>query len=121
LYNQNDVNFLKKINPKTFIRPITYQLKSGASIIIEDKIRIENNSDKCNLTIYMSNLLNIKKVYEKNTLLKDLEHLDVKIKQNQDIVIKELGFINVKSNVNLSIYIQNKNLLEIRNSFFKGV
>jgi hypothetical protein len=119
IFNKDDVVFIKKINPKTFVKPITYQLKSNASIIIEDKIRIENKSDKCNLTIYMSNLLDIKKVYEKNDSLTNLNKKSLKVLKNQDIVIKGLGFINVKSNANINIYMENPNLVELRDSFFE--
>lgn len=119
LYEKDDIVFIKKINPKTFIKPITFQLKKGASILIEDYIRIENNSDKCNMTLYMSNLLDIKKVYDKNGLLKDLSQINVMIKKNQDLVLKGIGFINCKSEANLNIYIKGEEFIEIRNSFFE--
>jgi hypothetical protein len=120
LYKKDDILFIKKVNPKTFVKPITYQLKKDVSILIEDRIRIENKSDKCNLTIYMSNLLDIKKIYDKNKSLFNLDKISLNMKKNQDIVIKGLGFINVKSNANLNIYIENKNLVEVRDSFFTG-
>lgn len=119
LYEKDDILFIKKINPKTFIKPITFQLKKGASIIIDKYIRIENKSDKCNMTIYMSNLLDIKKVYDKNDMLKNLSKINIDIKENQDLVFKGIGFINCKSNANLSIYIKGEEFLEIRKSFFE--
>ena len=118
LYEKDDLIFIKKVNPKIFIKPITFQLKKDASIVIEDKIRIENNSEKCNMTLYMSNLLDIKKIYDKNELLKNLENVNIKVKKNQDIVIKGIGFINCKSNAELNVYIKGKNFIEVRNSFF---
>lgn len=119
IYENKDSVFLKKMSPKTFIKPITYQLKKGASLIIEDTLRIENNSDKCNLTLYMSNLLEIKKVYEKNEEIKEYKSQEYTIKKNEDIVVQGLGFINVKSNCQLKIYIENLSWIEVRNSFFE--
>lgn len=119
LYAKEDVLFIKKINPKSFIKPITYQLKRGASILIENCIRIENHSEKCNLTIYMSNLLEINKIYEKNESLKNLEKIDLEVEENQDLVFKGIGFINFKSRANVTIYIKHKKFMEVRKSFFE--
>lgn len=119
LYQPDDLAFIKKIHPKSFLKPITFQLKKGASIVIEDYIRIENKSNKCNITFYMSNLLNIKKVYDKNESLKNLKEIDVSILRNQDLVFKGVGFANCKSNANLTIYIKGEEFLEIRPSFFE--
>ena len=63
LYDKNDFVMIKKINPKTFIKPLTFQLKKNMSILIEDLVRLEVMSEKCNLTIYMSNLLDITQIY----------------------------------------------------------
>ena len=119
IYNQKKASFIKKMNPKSSLKPITYQLKKGTSLMIEDVLRIENLSEKCNLTFYMSNLLEIKKVYEKNTILKEITNVTKEIKRDEDIVIKGLGFINVKSNCLLKIYVKNMEWLEIRRSFFE--
>lgn len=119
IYENRGNDFLKKLSPKTFLKPITYQLKKGVSLIIEDVLRIENESDKCNLTIYMNHLLKIKKVYEKNKELRDFQSYEYAIKKNEDIVLQGLGFINMKSNCKLRIYIENENWIEIRNSFFE--
>lgn len=119
IYEKKDSTFLKKMSPKTFLKPITYQLKKGTSLIIEDILRIENKSDKCNLTLYISNLLKIKKVYEKNEELKSYKSYEYAIKKNEDVVVLGLGFINIKSNCKLRIYIENPNWIELRNSFFE--
>ena len=116
---KEDIVLLKKINPKTFLKPITYQLKKGASIVIEGIIRIENKNEKCNMTLYMSNLLDIKKVYEKNEIGKEYSCKEISIKKNQDLVILGVGFINIKNDAVLNLYIENQNGIEIRNSFFE--
>ena len=117
IYDINDLNFVKKINPKKYLRPITYQLKAKDSLLIENKIRIENLEEKNNLTFYLSNDINITKVYHNEDLKKE-EVLDLNINKNSDIVILGLGFINVKKDCKLKIYIHNPKLIEIRESFF---
>lgn len=117
IYKEDDIVFIKKMNPKTFIKPITFQLKKGASILIEDSIRIENKSEKCNLTFYMSNLLDLKKVYDKNAFLKEKDKKNFVLHKNQDIVFKGLGFINVKSDAEVAIYSDVSSVIEIRDSF----
>ncbi len=123
LYQNNHIlqmhkSLMKKILPKNFLKPMTYQLKQGSSILLENILRMELLSDKCNLTIYISNLLQIKKIYAKNNTLKNVENIYLNIDENQDIVIKGIGFITCKSNARFHIYIKNKEFLEIRNSFF---
>ena len=115
---EQEISLRKKLEIKGYLKPITLQLKKNSSVVIEDILRIENKSELCNLTIYMSNLLEIKKVYENNNCLKNLESFSFYIKKNEDIVVRELGFINVKSDVNLQIYIQDKDLIEKRKAFF---
>ncbi len=118
IYERN-VSLIKKLNPKTFLKPITYQLKKGTSLMIEDFLRIENVSEKCNLTIYMSNLLDIKKVYEKNEFGKEFPKMEISINKNEDLVVQGLGFFNIKSNCTLKIYCKNKEWITKRKSFFE--
>ncbi len=118
IYKENMV-LLKKMNPKTFLKPITYQLKKDGSILIENILRIENESEKCNMTLYMSNLLSIKRVYKKNKTGKEFSSKKIKMKKNQDLVIKGLGFINIKNDCSINLYMENQNRVEIRNSFFE--
>ncbi len=119
IYKEN-LGLIKKINPKKFLKPITFQLKESASIVIENIIRIENKSLKCNMTMYISNLLKYEKIYSKNDRLKNLKLININIKKNYDLVIKGIGFINFKNNCILNIYINNKENIEVRKSFFGG-
>ena len=117
IYDFNDLNFIKKINPKKFLKPITYQMKPKSSIIIDDKIRIENDDNKNSFTIYTSNQISFTKVFTSNRL-NDLKSKEYDINSNNDIVICGLGFINVKQKCKLKIYMDDLNLIEIRKSFF---
>ncbi len=86
---------VKKISPKKEIKPRTYQLKKGDSLIIEDIIRIDYLGEERNsYTLYISNDLKVKRVYSSwNKSLKDLSKREMSIDFKEDIVINGLGFI----------------------------
>jgi len=113
--NNNDL--IKKINSKTTIKPVTYQMKGEMSIVVEEKIRIESK-DINSWTFYMSNEIKLDKIYSKNNKLKEVNLLDLNLDDNTDIVIKGLGFINVKQASSVNIYVEDKNLIEVRKSCF---
>ena len=117
LYNDNEFELIERINPKTFLKPITHQTKDITSIIIENKIRI-TPQNKNSLTFYTSNKINITKVFNDNNELKDNKETIYNIKDNSDIVIKGLGFINIKKECNLIINSEYQDLIEIRKSMF---
>ncbi len=119
LYPQKNLSFLKKICSKSILKPITYQLKKGASLVIEDFIRLENESDVCHLTIYMSNHLSIKRMYLKNNFLKEKERVSYALKRNEDLVLKGLGFITFKTEAKINVYVDKKSMVEVRKSFFE--
>ncbi len=117
IYANDDLTFVKKVNPQKFLRPITYQLQKNTAIIIEDKIRITNLEKKSNFTFYLSNNLKLTKVYN-NDKITNLNSKIIIIPQNYDLVICGLGFINVKQEAKIKIYINDLNLIEVRKSFF---
>ncbi len=110
--------FYKKINPKKELKPITYQLKKGASLLIEDFIRIENKSEKANLTLYVNNELQITKIYEKNNTLKEACKNEKKLKKNEDLVLNAIGFINFKTETEVMIYTKEEMEIAKRESIF---
>ncbi len=118
IYNENEFDLIKKVNPKTFLKPITYQVKEISSILIEDKIRI-SSSIKNSLTFYMSNDLSIERVFDNNKSLLEEPLTILDINDNSDLIIKGLGFINIKKSCTLKINIEDKNLLEVRKSMFE--
>ncbi len=111
----NDLNLLKKIDIKKKIKPITYQMKQNESLIIEDLVDIAF-LDKANITIYLSNKFKIKKDYKINRY-----YLKLLVPKDHDLVIKGIGFICFKTEVEIEINIEDKNLIELRKSFFGGV
>ncbi len=117
IYNSDEYNLIERINPKKYLKPITYQTKDITSIIIEDKLRIDANSNN-SFTFYISNELNTKRIFNNNQELTNLNKIELNIPDNSDLVIKSLGFINIKKACHLTIYTINDNLFEIRDSIF---
>ncbi len=118
IYADTDLEIIKKVNGKERLRPIFYPLKKGASVVIEDLVRIENKGEMCYLIFYVPNLLKIIKVYEKNTLLKNYGSISLSFLKNEDLVLKGLGFATCKTKANLNVYVKNKEAIEKRISFF---
>lgn len=106
----------KSLLPKKEIKPKIYNIRPGYMIIINDFLRIENNSDKtANLIFYLKNELNYRKM--KTTTrddLKILEKINIETKIDEDIVIEGLGFIKVPNEANLTIYTLDKSILTKR-------
>ncbi|MBQ8234080.1 MAG: 50S ribosome-binding GTPase [Bacilli bacterium] len=93
-------NELKKIIPKNKIKPRTYQISKMQYIVIDDilKLDIKNN----NITFFISNNLNIKRLYKDiNT---NLVRHDIHVSNNEDIVIEGLGFIKFTKEEDIVIY-----------------
>ena len=108
----------KKINPQKELKPLTYQLKKGASLLIEELIRIENKSEKANVTLYLSNELKVTKIYQKNNTLKEAFKKSEKVKKNEDLVLNAIGFINFKTETDIIIYSKEEKGIAKRESMF---
>lgn len=106
IVNFMDINEYKKVIPKKEIKPKIYKLRPGFMIIVEDFLRIENNSDELiDLIFYLKNELNYRKMkIETRNDLKILEKVSIEIKDDEDIVIEGLGFIKVPKPSKLTIY-----------------
>ena len=117
IYNPEEFELIKRVMPRTFLKPATYQVKPISSILIEDKIRLQSSINN-SLTFYISNAINVERVFDNNTNLLDLEQITLDIPDNSDLIIKSLGFINIKKACKLTIYTHNKDLFEIRKSMF---
>lgn len=105
IINYIDSKTLKNIIPNKEIKPITYQIRDKQTIIIEDLVRIdliENNS----MTIYMSNNLNIKRIYRDTNELNNLKRYEFNIDNDSDIVIQGLGFIKFTHKSKIVLYIK---------------
>lgn len=99
--NEVDIKTLKKIVPKNIIKPITYQVKSKQTIVVEDimQLVLANN----NITLFLSNSLKVDRFYkEKETNL--IEH-KIFMNNKEDLVIPGLGFIKFTKKEEIKIYL----------------
>lgn len=120
IYKMDEYDLIERVNPKKYLKPLTYQTKENTAFEIEDKIRIDANSVN-SFTFYISNELKIKRLFNDSDKLTNLDKIELHIEANSDLIIKSLGFINIKKACDLSIYTCNKELFEIRNSIFEVV
>jgi len=79
---------------------ITYQL-TGLSPQTVYTFRIE--AENVDLTLFFSNLLNIKRYYKKNDILKKYKKRTINVNKN-DVVLKGLGFIKTNKKYIINIY-----------------
>ena len=117
IYNPEEFDLIKRVMPRTFLKPSTYQVKPISSILIEDKIRLQSSINN-SLTFYISNAINVDRVFDNNTNLLEKETITLDIPENSDLVIKSLGFINIKKSCRITIHTDKKELFEIRKSMF---
>ena len=110
----NIVNYIsedefKKISPRKEIKPKTFQVKKGQSIIVEDILRVDYiEGEKNSFTFYMSNDLKIRRISNKHDNLKDLQKRTYDMGYNEDLCINGLGFIKVVNKGSIDIYLDSK-------------
>ena len=108
ILNQVDEKMMKKISPKKEIKPRTYQLRKGQSIVIEDLIRIDYvEGEKNSFTLFMSNDLKVKRLLNlfNNEELYDKNKITYNMKYDEDLVISGLGFVKIVDKGVIDIYI----------------
>ena len=103
IINYIDKDTLKKIIPKSEIKPKIFQIKKDQSIIVDDILKIDVKEDN-NIVFYMSNNLNYLRVFKDNDKLSNLEKHILNVENNTDIVINGLGFIKIKKKCNIELY-----------------
>ena len=109
-----DKKYYKKFDYKERIKPITYQTKEKASLVLEENYRFSNFGFN-SVTTYFNNNILVKRDFKSNE-----DYFETKIMANTDIVIKDLGFINVKRPCTLKISKNLENLVEFRPSLIGG-
>ena len=96
---------LKKVLPKKTIKPKTCQIKGNGSIIIDNYVRIDYETNIQNsIVIYASEALNIKFNSLSNNKLKELKKHIFSIKDNKDLVVSGLCFIKTTKPIKIEIY-----------------
>lgn len=97
---------LKRVMPSSEIRPITYQIHEGTSLLIDNMLRIEYvKGDKNSFTFYLSNDIIVSRI---NTMTNkrgtDLELITLEVNPNEDVVVNGLCFIKIKKKAIIKIY-----------------
>lgn len=108
----NNDDFDEVLYPKKFLKPVTLQIKENDIVSINNKIFIKTDKEN-SFTFYMSNDVDIRKVYSVETNLNN----ELIVKENSDFVISNYGFINIKNPCNLITNLNNDNI-EVRSSMF---
>lgn len=104
IINYIDSNMVKKIIPTKELKPITYQVKSPQIFFVEDILRLDIETLN-SLTFYMSNNLEINRIYKDNDKLKNLSKHELILEDDSDIVIQGLGFIKVTTKATIKVYV----------------
>lgn len=103
IINYADVDVLKKVIPKKFIKPLTFQIRKPQTIKIEDYIQIVCKNDN-DMTFYMSNTLIVDRSFKTIEPNKNYKEYVIDVNKESDIVINGLGFISVKKSDQIIIY-----------------
>ncbi len=104
----NDDDF-KKINPKKEIKPKTFQVKKGQSIIVDKFFRIDYvEGEKNSFTFYVSNNLKVRRISSKHDDLKDLQKRTYEMGYNEDLCVNGLGFIKMVNKGTVNIYLDSR-------------
>ena len=105
IVNVVDKTVLKKISPRKEIKPKTYQIKKGQSILVDDLLRIDYvEGEKNSFTFYMSNDLKIRKIASRRMDLKEMGKTTHQMKFDEDLCINGLGFIKMVNQGTVDIY-----------------
>ena len=109
IINYVEKNDLKRILPKSSIKPKTCQINNTGSILIDKYVRIDYETNINNsIVIYSSPLLNINFNNYNNDKLKDLTKTIYNIESNKDLVIPGLCFIKTTKPIKITIYTNDK-------------
>ena len=118
IINYVDFSIMKKIIPRKEIKPKTYQIKAGQSLLINELIRIDYiEGSKNSFTFFMSNDLKIKKFNSnKNETLKNIIKRNLEVGYHQDIVINGMGFVKITDKALVDVYIDKNVEIFVRDS-----
>ena len=99
----------KKISPKKEIKPKTFQVKKGQSIIVDKFFRIDYvEGEKNSFTFYVSNNLKVRRISSKHDDLKDLQKRTYEMGYNEDLCVNGLGFIKMVNKGTVNIYLDSR-------------
>ncbi len=108
-----DIKTLKKITPKSEIRPITYQVKVDQTILFENLMRMDIKCQN-SVTVYVANTVRLERLYKETEKLKNLEQHQIHVEEDSDVVIAGFGFIHFKQSCEIELYVIPKTLVYTR-------
>ena len=120
--NSNVINFVekklyKKLNSKKEIKPRTYQLNKGQSLLLGDLVRLDYiEGDRNSFTFYIPNEIKIRRTSYKGDKLKDLALSNLDVGYANDICINGLGFIKVVAGCKIRLYLNKDIAVFMRNN-----
>ena len=105
--NYIDINLYKKLLPSSEIKPISRTLNPNFMVLIDNIVRIENNSkNDVKLIFYLNSNIEKMKIVTRDTLRNE-KTKSLLITPNEDLVIEGIGFIKVLTDSNIDIYSSN--------------
>ena len=98
---------LKRIMPNSEIRPITYQINEGTTLLVDKYLRIEYvNGERNSFTFYISNDIIISRI---NTMTnergKDLQEFSLEVEPGFDVIVNGLCFIKITKRAKIKLYV----------------
>ena len=109
--NQNIIHFLDKkyyklLNERHEIKPKTYSLVKGQSLLIGDFLRIDyKEGDKNSFTLYLPNSIKVKRINSRHENLTELSPKNYEVSFHEDLVIYGLGFVKMVLPCEIIIYL----------------
>lgn len=99
---------VKKLTVKSEIKPRTFQLKKGQSLLIDEYARIDYIAgDKNSFTIYVSNDVNVSRINQiTNKRLLNLSKHTFNLDDKKDIVISGLLFCKIVGKAKINLYVK---------------
>jgi ribosome biogenesis GTPase A len=110
IVNTYDYMTLKRVLPKSEIRPRTYQMDPNRSLVIENLVQIDYvEGSKNSFTLYLSNELDVENIsLSFYTKLNNFTKYSFDVKAGEDIVISGLGWIKIVNDAVINVLVNNK-------------
>lgn len=104
--NYIDSKLLKKVMPNSEIRPITYQIDEGTTLLIDNLARIEYvKGNRNSFTFYISNDIMVDRINTMTNLRgKNLKMITIDVEPYEDVVVNGLCFIKITKKAKINIY-----------------
>ncbi len=107
----------KRVSPKKEIKPKTFQLRKGQSVVVDKFLRIDYvEGERNSFTFFVSNDLKVRRISSKHDTLKKLQKRTYEIGYDEDLCINGLGFVKIVNKGTVDIYLDSKVTTHIRSS-----